>query len=256
MRVYIASKESYATMPYHVLPVLTPLLGEQSGQHPLSVLVSFLPFVVLVLLIVLAVYGAKRSVRRRTAGFQQVAGMLGLRYVEYSAGHLMDQLAEFQLFAQGKSRRISNVMQGKIQDTEVSVFDYAYTTGAGKRAQTHRQTVICFQGGTASWPNFALRPAGPFYRFTEGPGDRPIEGAVPARLSETLVLRGTDEVAVRALFGEDQWRVIETLSPISCECRGDRFLFYRQRQRVRPDQLEQLLAEGLDLCKLFPSSDV
>ena len=168
----------------------------------------------------------------------------------------MDHLAEFQLFSQGRNGRMTNVMQGESQVAEVSVFDYAYVTGAGKRAQTHRQSVICLQSSSCFWPAFALRPAGTFHRFAESAGYRPIVRTVVPLLPESYLLCGDDEAAVAALFGEDQWSVIRSQSIVSLEGRGDRFLFYRQRQRIDPDQLEQFLAEGLELFTLFAGSDV
>lgn len=242
-------------MSHHVLEILTPLLGQQPSQYSLSVLVSFVPFVVLVVLIGMALYWAKRSVRRRTAGFQQRAATLGLCYVEQSDRPQLDHLAEFQLFSQGRNGQVTNVMQGESQVAEVSVFDYAYVTGSGKRAQTHRQSVICFQASLCSWPAFALRPTGLFHRFVEGAGYRPIDRAVAPLLPESYLLCGDDEAAVAALFGEDQWRVIGSQSTVSLEARGNRFLFYRQRQRVNPEQLEQFLAEGLELFTLLASPD-
>ena len=247
-------EERYGTMPHQLVEILTPLLGQQPMLYAVSALVRFLPFLGVIFLIVLGLVWAQRSVFRRTAGFQQVAERLGFTYVEPGDELLIEDLAGFQLLVQGKDGRISNLLQGKSPLAEVSVFDYAYVTGAGKRAQTHRQSVICFQSKASSWPAFALRPAGPFHRFIEGAGYRQIDRKVAPLLPESYVLCGDDEAAVIALLGVDQWKAITSAATVSLEGRGSRFLFYRQRQRIKPDRLEQFLSEGLAMLDMFEKS--
>ena len=121
-------------MPHQLVEILTPLLGQQPMLYAVSALVRFLPFLGVIFLIVVGLVWAQRSVLRRTAGFKQVAEGLGLTYVEPGDGLLIEDLAGFQLLAQGRDGRISNLLQGKRPLAEVSVFDYAYVTGAGKRA--------------------------------------------------------------------------------------------------------------------------
>ena len=254
LRVSTVLEERYGTMPHQLVEILTPLLGQQPMPYSVSALFRLLPFLVVVVLIVLGLVWAQRSVLRRTAGFQQVAARLGFFYVEPGEGLLVEDLAGFQLVAQGKDGRISNMLQGKSPLADVSVFDYSYVTGAGKRAQTHRQSVICFQSKASSWPAFALRPAGPFHRFTEGVGYRQLDRTVIPLLPESHVLCGDDEAAVLALFGVMQWKAITSQARGSLEARGGRFLYYRQRQRIKPDQLEQFLSEGLEMFAMFEKS--
>ena len=254
LRVSTEIEERYGTMPHQLVEILTPLLGQQPMLYAVSALVRSLPFLGVIALIVLGLVWAQRSVLRRTSGFQQVAGRLGFSYVGPGDGLLMEDLAGFQLVAQGKDGRISNLLQGKSPLAEVSVFDYAYVTGAGKRAQTHRQSVICFQSKVSCWPAFALRPAGPFHRFTEGAGYRQMDRKVTPLLPESYVLCGDDEAALLALLGVDQWKAIASQATVSLEGRGGRFLFYRQRQRIKPDRLEQFLSEGLAMLDMFEKS--
>jgi hypothetical protein len=114
--------------------------------------------------------------------------------------------------------------------------------------------VICFQSRASSWPAFALRPAGPFHRFTEGAGYRQMDRKVTPLLPESYVLCGDDEAAVVGLLGLDQWKAIASQAAVSLEGRGSRFLFYRQRQRIKPERLEQFLSEGLDVLQMFARS--
>ncbi len=73
-------------------------------------------------------------------------------------------------------------------------------------------------------------------------------------LPESYVLCGDDGAAVIALLGVDQWQAITSAATVSLEGRGSRFLFYRQRQRIKPDRLEQFLSEGLAMFDMFEKS--
>ena len=48
----------------------------------------------------------------------------------------MSEHAAFHLFSQGRSKKIRNLMRGTVRDSNLSIFDYQYTVGAGKHQHT------------------------------------------------------------------------------------------------------------------------
>ena len=110
-------------------------------ETPLIILGVVAVFVVIAaLVIVFNVYE-----RRRTEQLRQIAEDLSFQFLGENDGDLLAHLGDFNLFSQGRSRKLKNLLVGTSSDTEVAIFDYQYTTGSGKNSQTHRQTVIRFQ---------------------------------------------------------------------------------------------------------------
>src|SRR5262249_59859928 len=83
---------------------------------------------------------------------------LGFHFLPNGDGLTLEQLAHFQLFSQGTSRKIRNLMQGKAEQLEVKVFDYEYALGSGESLETPAQSVVCFCAPDLSLPSFSLRP--------------------------------------------------------------------------------------------------
>ena len=230
-------------------------LGQQQSRFSTGGLVGFMPMLVLVGLILLAVYWTRRRARRRSAEWEERAGSLGLSSWEQGGQLLLGRLAGFELFSQGTNRKIENLLQGERHQASVTVFDYRYATGTGKRAQTHRQSVICFQVRGVDLPPFAVRPTGPFHQLNESNDYQAITVASAPTFSKKFLMRGADEAAVLVLWHGDGLRFMERQSSISCEGRGDQLIYYRQRQRINADQLDRFLTEGIELLALFARID-
>src|SRR5262249_46173612 len=125
-------------------------------------LVKFVPCVLpgLVLgVIALIWYLNRRAERQRTEALAGIAESLGFEFHPGGDPVLQSWLAGFDLFSQGHSQRMWNILRGQSQNLDVAIFDYRYVTGRGKNARTWQTTVICFRAAELDLPNFRLRPA-------------------------------------------------------------------------------------------------
>ncbi|MEN9237733.1 MAG: hypothetical protein Q6K80_05925, partial [Thermostichus sp. DG_1_6_bins_120] len=87
--------------------------------------------VFVVLVVALLAYTSYQEKKRRQA-LEQLASHLGMQFT--ANGIQLPSLAEagFELLQRGSARRFYNCLSKRlINGTEISVFDYQYTTGSG-----------------------------------------------------------------------------------------------------------------------------
>ncbi len=165
--------------------------------------------------------------------------------------NLLDRLKGFHLFSQGHSKKIANVLMGKAGALDVAVFDYAYTTGGGKHSQHWRQTVIFFERDDMSLPKFTLRPENIFHKIGQVFGYKDIDFDSHPEFSKRYLLRGENEEAVRATFGDEARSFYESDLKLSTEAAGPQLIHYRSGKRVSPDQISEFIKQGVRVLTLF-----
>jgi carbonic anhydrase len=211
------------------------------------------PFLVLgvIAIIAVALYINYLKEKKRTEGMQRVAEELGFEFSPKGDGPLLTELSLFNLFTQGHSRRLYNLMRGEANNLEVDIFDYTYVTGSGKSSHTWNQTLACFGMREASLPSFSLRPETFWDKIGTWFGYQNINFDTNPGFSDKYLLRGRDEEAVRGLFGEEVLGFFERQPGLSVEGYGHRLIFYRQSKRVDPENIRGFLEEGFKVLALF-----
>ena len=53
---------------------------------------------------------------------------------------------------------MKNVMTAETELTTLTIFDYQYTTGGGKKSQTHSQTLVAMESAALQLPQFSVCP--------------------------------------------------------------------------------------------------
>jgi hypothetical protein len=189
--------------------------------------------------------------KKRTEGMQRAAEELGFEFSPKGDGPLLTELSLFNLFTQGHSRRLYNLMRGEANNLEVDIFDYTYVTGSGKSSHTWSQTLVCFGMRDTNLPSFSLRPETFWDKIGTWFGYQNINFDTNPGFSDKYLLRGRDEPAVRALFGDGVLAYFERHPGLSVEGYGHRLMFYRQSKRVDPDNVRGFLEEGFKILALF-----
>ncbi len=164
---------------------------------------------------------------------------------------LLDRLKPFHLFSQGHSKKITNVLMGKAGTLDVAVFDYAYTTGGGQHSRHWRQTVILFESDDMRLPEFTLRPENVFHKIGGVFGYKDIDFDSHPEFSKRYLLRGENEEAVRATFGDEARSFYESDLKLSTEAAGPQLIHYRSGQRVSPDEISEFIKQGVRVLTLF-----
>jgi hypothetical protein len=215
---------------------------------------EFLPFLIIggvIAIIVIALYINYLVEKKRTEGMKNVADELGFEFFPKGDGPLLTELSLFNLFTQGHSRRLYNLMRGDANNLEVDIFDYTYVTGSGKSSHTWNQTLVCFGMRDANLPSFSLRPETFWDKIGTWFGYQNINFDNNPVFSDKYLLRGRDEETVRGLFTDDVLAFFERQQGLSIEGYGHRLVFYRQSKRVNPENIRGFLEEGFKVLALF-----
>ena len=193
-----------------------------------------------------------RLEKKRTDAMEQAAREMGLTsFYPRDDGGTFSLVSQFHLFSQGHAKKITSVMHGEVSDMEVRIFDYTYTTGSGKNAQTSRQTVICFRSPKLDLPSFSLRPENFFDKIGSLFGYRDIDFDTHPVFSKHYLLRGSDEEAIREAFDEDVLVFYEEHDGLCTEGSGPTLIFYRAAQRAKPENIRAFMEKGFKVAGLF-----
>ncbi len=212
-------------------------------------------FGIFLLIAGLVVVSAHLHEKKRTEKFRDAARDIGLPFFLEGDDSLRSSLEHFHLFSQGRSRKIRNMLHGENSEVELAIFDYRYTTGGGKNSHTYRQSVIYFRSPVLSLPHFALRPEGLFHKIGGAFGYQDIDFDSHPDFSSAYLLRGDDEVKVREFFTSDLLTFFESHQKICVEGGGDQLVFYRQRRRVKPEEVNGFMDEGFRVFDVFRGPD-
>jgi hypothetical protein len=189
--------------------------------------------------------------KNRTSELARVAEELGFAFSASDSGALLPDLQRFDLVSHGRAQHISNVMSGVVEDVEIAIFDYRYTTGSGKNRKTHRRSVVSLKREGWGLPGFHLRPESVFTKIGQVFGYQDCDFPEHPEFNRLYVLRGTNQIAIRTLFTEDVLGFYESQSGLSTEGCGDVAIVYRPGKRLPPDQVPQFYDTAWAVAQLL-----
>jgi hypothetical protein len=189
--------------------------------------------------------------QRRSTAVEAIAPQTGLTFLGNGNHLIPDVVWEFGLFSKGRSRTIGNVLQGQIDDNELFIFDYQYTTGSRKNSHTHTFTVALIWLRGIQLPAFSLIPKNFFHRIGCMFGYQDINFDGYPQFSELYLLRGSDEYGIRSLF--NHWLLsFYARNPATCsEGMGKALLYYHTDGKLNPTNWPNLLAEAQEVAELL-----
>ena len=189
--------------------------------------------------------------KKRTEQFALISAELKLNFFPKGSASLFERLKPFHLFSKGWSRKIKNLMEGEANKVELAIFDYQYTTHGGQHPQTHRQSLLFIRSPKLNLPDFSLRPENVFHKIGSAFGDKDIDFETHPIFSKSYLLRGDNEAAIRGLFNNELLNFIQSQQNISIEGSGDQLIFYRHKNRVKPEEVESFMEEGFQVFDQF-----
>jgi hypothetical protein len=187
----------------------------------------------------------------RTEAIRATAARMGWMYRDAVPFDTIPKLDRFELFTQGRSRKLTNLMTSPAGDPRAVLFDYTYTTGGGKSQSTHRQTVFYGVSDTMDVPTFSLRPQSFFHTIAKAFGYQDIDLERRPVFSDMFLLRGDDEGRVRDAFSGAVAEFFEMHSGVCAAGVGREVLYWRPGKRVGGDDIESFVNEGMELAGRF-----
>lgn len=217
----------------------------------------WLAFGIILLIVLPAIslaIAAVRKEKRRAADLKQTAESLGFEFVAKNNSDYLKSLKSLPLFARlGRRQKILNLMRGKSQSFEVTIFDHNYVVSAGEHSHTRRQSIICFESQVLALPEFTLGPKRFWDKVGNMLGRQTIEFDSHPIFAENYALRGSDPYAVRSVFTDPIVEYFEQNVGYSAEGSANRLLLFKANKRVPPVETAAFLEDGLKALSLIHS---
>lgn len=188
--------------------------------------------------------------KKRTEALKTTATEIGLSFSDSCDDQFLARMQVFSLFKKGHGRKVKNVFSAETEAAKLRIFDYQFTTRAGQNSQTHHQTVFAIDSGSLGIPYFSLRPEGFLDRIGSVVGLQDIDFDSHPEFSESYVLKGNDEEAIRSFFDVELLNLLMLRKDISAEGVPGLFI-YLQGGRKKPEEIQQLMSDGYDLYSAF-----
>jgi len=215
-------------------------------------------FLVLAIIGIVGIVGWQLD-KKRTEALDALSGQLGMSFVSRAmpGNPLPPTAAVFALFMTGYGQRSRNHFQKTLMDqTQVHIFDYEYTTGSGKSRTVHQMTVFAAIQEDLHLPVFRLHPEMPlFHNIAKVFGMQDINFPTHPEFSRIYLLRGEQEVQIRSLFERGLLSFFEHHPQWCTEASGSVVVLWRQDKRIPPQELPGFLVFGQELCQRLRASD-
>ncbi len=187
------------------------------------------------------------AAKKRRESLMESAEAMGLTFFPDGDASLLERLSMFKLFNQGRGRKMTNLIQGDSGEVKIAIFDYQYTTGSGKNSHTHLQSVVTLQSKQLVCPDFTMRPEGMLDRIGSALGFQDIDFESHPQFSNSFVLQGSDEAAIRNYFDASVLDFFAAKPGISVEAQTGTLFFYRARKRIQPGEIKDNLAQAYEV---------
>jgi hypothetical protein len=208
-----------------------------------------------IIAIVLTIVGISFHLeRKRRDRVQQLGRELGFDCLTVLPDSLDGWRSRFKLFSSGRKPEATNVLQRQVDDLQVLLFDYAYTTGSGKHQHRHKQTVAVFQSPVLRLPQFRMTPEGWMSRLGELFGGQDIDFDDDPEFSRAFKLSGTQEARIRELLGPEQRAALLTQRKFSVEACDECLIVWTQDHRPAPDLLQTFFEQAFGVYSALKSN--
>ena len=153
----------------------------------------------------------------------------------------------------GHDKVVSNILEATTTpELAFTIFDYAYTIGYGRGSTNYSQTISRMQSSLLQLPGFILFPETFFSKLGDKwAKQKDINFSDTPVFSESFILRGEDEAAIRALFTITLRKELEKFPYLSIEGMGDHVFLFRNNRRLKPEQFSPTIEENKRVLALF-----
>jgi hypothetical protein len=194
---------------------------------------------------------ARRAAERRAAEVRDTAARLGWTFRGEVPYNLIPDLDRFELFRQGHSKKLRNVMTSPSGDPRAVLFEYSYVVSTGKSSHTYRQTVFYGTSDALRLPTFSVRPERFYHNIATMFGYQDIDLEVHPGFSERFLLRSDNEAEVRAVFAGPVAEFFEKHEGMCAAGKAHELLYWRPNRVAGTEGIEPLIAEGMELSRRF-----
>ena len=193
----------------------------------------------------LLIYSGKRTKRLR-----QEAEAMGLAFTPSMDIESLDVVGHFDLFSKGKTRQISNVLQGRADGVDVMMFDYKhFARGVPGTASKH--TAVFFHSDRLNLPRFILGPKNiGYYLGKKLFASEDITTPENFAFIRGCFVRSPYGEDLRAYFSNEIFILFSKNRGLTTEGENDRLLLYRSKY-VAPAKIPSFMDQAIKVFELF-----
>ncbi|MEM7474410.1 MAG: hypothetical protein AAF483_05400 [Planctomycetota bacterium] len=220
---------------------------------PSFVIAIFAVFAVLALVSI--VYSIIAEKKRKVA-IESFAQELGLQYFADLPENDAYDFYQFNISRKGRGQSTRNAIIADSGALRMVIFDFQFTTGSGKNKNTHRQTIMMATSSESlQLPQFTISPEGFMHRLGDFFGFKDIDFDDDKEFSDAFLLKGENEEAIRAYFDPLRRKKFMDYRDVTIEARGDTFIFYRPKVRVKTEEIRTLMERAFAIYTLLSVSE-
>lgn len=194
-----------------------------------------------------------RFEKKRTQQILEAAGALGFESLTQLPTNLDGVIGSSKLMSTGRNRVSSNIVRRQASGLDVLVFDYRYTVGHGKSAQTPHQTVAVFRSDRIIAPRFFLKPEGWVTKLGEIFGSQDIDFEECPEFSRKYVLAGENEEAIREFFTIERLTLLSAFNKLCLEVQSGSVLVWFDRKRSPGSEFQQFFEQAFSVYSVLAS---
>jgi hypothetical protein len=195
--------------------------------------------------------------KRRREALQQYSEQRGYQFERKRSGAEQALAEAFPIFRRGHGRSWGCTITGQVGGKPFTVFEYVYVTGGGNSSHRHPLAMMLWQAPDVSLPRFSCVPEGFWNRLAQRFGKQDFYFDGDEEFSRGYELQGDDEAGVRALFTVARRAYLNAARPDGRNERhhlagaGNRLLWWRTGRLPVPDEMDQFIADGDRIRRLF-----
>lgn len=191
--------------------------------------------------------------RVRSANIQAFARSIGATFRRAPTNEDLSLPNGCQLAELGHDRFLQNVLEvARTQDLNFTLFDYHYRIGYDSKSRADfDQTISRMESPLLNLPAFILFPETFFAKIGKAFGRMDINFAEDSAFSAKYILRGEDEISLRALFTPAIREFLQPLQRLTVEARGNVIFVYRESVRTNPEKYAALIEEDKRILALL-----
>jgi hypothetical protein len=195
--------------------------------------------------------------KRKQAETGLLGRELGLSAVPDHSLGLTRQLQAFDLFARERSSwfrngRVTNILRGQINGTDMYLFDYTYVVSTGK--SSHRITQTVFFANDKDWylPDFRLKPETWWHKILAAIGwESDINFSESPEFSEKFRLTSEFEELIRKQFTPDLQAFLTERPPTHIEGSNYYLIAYKPNKVLSPEDARVFFKHCCDLVVML-----
>jgi hypothetical protein len=193
--------------------------------------------------------------KKRMDALIRVARSMNLEFSKNDEEDLLSKLGNYKPFSKGRSKIITNIMKGNVDNVSMYIMDYSFTTSYGRNdPPAYTISVIMFNSDDFNLPHFTLSPEKFFHKIGNMLGFKDINFSTHPVFSKKYHLKeNSDKNQIKSVFNKDVLDYFSNNHGWSVEGCSNTLIVYRASKIVKPAKIRSFMEECLTILALFRS---